>query len=179
MKSAGFFAGVLLVLVAATSCGDAETLLPVGVPTGSATLHFALATSARESPELIDPLAGTVHGQVLAEEDVNVFGNIPGSVPIIEVKLDGVDLIAMETGSPTWAHPLPPGTYVFLGFLDGDANAKTPALADKGDPVTTPSMALERQFVIHPDESTQQTIVFDQTLWCDVYLTPEGQHICK
>jgi hypothetical protein len=179
MKSAGFFANVLLVLVA-TSCGDAETLLPAEAPTGSATLHFALATSARESPELVDPLTGTVHGQVLLVEEVNIFGNIPGSVPIVEVKLDGVDLIATETASPTWAHALPPGTYVFLGFLDVDANAKTtPALADEGDPVTTPPMALERQFVIHPDESTEQTIVFDQTLWCDVHLTPEGQHICK
>jgi hypothetical protein len=135
-------------------------------------LRFDVSDGVRNSGFLVDPLKGTVHGDILRPEHVGPTGPTSEAESIHAVRVDDVDLTASAgaTGASVQAFTasLCAGTYEFLGFLDVDGNADDPAFSDKGDPVTTPGKAKAQQFEVKENSHTTQTIVLDMTLACTV-----------
>src|SRR5262245_53866685 len=158
---------------AAASCGGTESSQDVPestVPQGTVKLQFAVSDGARNN-YLVDPLLGTVYGDLYLPQDVDPqsnTGRIPGAVAVGRVRVDGVDLRYGAVSQESWNASLPTGKYAFLGFFDLDANAAVPAYPDKGDPVITPAGALSQVFDVQENQPTTQTITFDLTLWCPV-----------
>jgi hypothetical protein len=130
----------------------------VAAGTGTATLTFGVTNGVRQNPTLSDPLIGAVYGNVFLAEDVTLTGPTDDAMEFGEVELLAVDLEA-NTESAPWTTPeLAPGTYVFLGFFDVDANGDVTREPDPGDPVTLP---VSNQFEIVVDQDAELAAVFD------------------
>lgn len=143
----------LVVAALSSACG------PAPVPGGTAEFRFAIADQLRSSPNLKDPLVGTVYGNVFLQEDVAVDGPRKGSMEFGAVEVASVDLTTEKTSAASFVTPkLAPGKYVFLGFFDVDGNGATTRDPDPGDPVT---LALTNKFDIADGAQTRRAVVFE------------------
>lgn len=136
-------------LVAALGCSDTPTSTAADVPvaadvappTGTLVLKFGTTNTVRKSPNLEDPLLGTVYGNIYLAEDVTLTGPRDGAVAAVAgIQVEDVDLRTSDVSTASWTSPpLAPGEYMFLGMLDVDANAaESDEGPDTGDPVTLP-----------------------------------------
>jgi hypothetical protein len=126
---------------------------------GTVVLTFGVSNGVRMGPTLVDPLVGTVYGDLFHTEDVTLTGPVEGAVAAASVELAGVDLTTDEVSAVSWtSEPIPAGSYTFLGMYDLDGNfATTDQGPDAGDPVTLTSQAFE----ITADQETAFTVVFE------------------
>jgi hypothetical protein len=128
------------------------------VPGGTAAMSYSVSNSVRGSSSLVDPLVGTVYGQVFLSSEVTLTGPTEGAMEFSSAEVPGVDLTtAMEAGAWTTGE-LPPGEYTFLGFFDVDGNGATARSPDNGDPVTLP---LVNVFTIESGGSATLVVSFD------------------
>jgi hypothetical protein len=135
--------------------GDDGDDAPAG---GMASLSYSVSNSVRDSASLMDPLMGTVYGQVFLSSEVTLTGPNEDAMEFSSAEVPGVDLrTAMEAGAWTTGE-LPPGEYTFLGFFDVDGNGATDRSPDNGDPVTLP---LVNQFTIESGGSATLVVSFD------------------
>ena len=156
-----------LLVVAALGCSDssspADTAAPVAdvaAPSGSLVLNFSTTNTVRKSPNLEDPLLGTVYGSVYLAEDVTLTGPREGAeAAVTGITVEQVDLRTKDVSDESWTSPpLPPGEYMFLGMLDVDDNAaQTDNDPDTGDPVTLPI----NKFIIEQGVQAAVTVPFD------------------
>ena len=139
--------------------GDDTTGDDGGEPTtGAAVLAFSVTNGVRNSTGLVDPLVGTIYGQIFISSEVTLTGPIEGAVEYGNVEVAGVDLEAAMTAG-AWTSPqLEPNNYTFLGFFDVDGNGASEHSPDMGDPVTLP---ISNQFDVTVGQDTQLTAVFD------------------
>jgi hypothetical protein len=137
------------------ACGGSE------VAEGDATLTFGVTNGVRANPTLEDALVGDVRGNLFLVEEVTLTGPVEGATEFGAVEMLAVDLEASDQ-SPPWTTPmLAPGSYVFLGFFDVDANGGESFEPDPGDPVTLP---VTNQFEIVGGETVEVSAVFDLVL---------------
>jgi hypothetical protein len=128
---------------------------------GDATLSFGVTNGVRNNPTLEDALIGDIYGQIFLSEEVTVTGPVEGATEFGSVELLDVDLEA-GTESEPWTTPkLAPGSYVFLGFFDVDANGAETREPDDGDPVTLP---VTNVFEVTAGETVELDAVFDLVL---------------
>ena len=127
-------------------------------PGGTAAMSYSVSNSVRGSSSLVDPLVGTIYGQVFLSSEVSLTGPMEGAMEFSSAEVPGVDLTtAMEAGA--WnTGELPPGEYTFLGFFDVDGNGATERSPDNGDPVTLP---LVNVFTIESGGSATLVVSFD------------------
>jgi hypothetical protein len=139
-----------------SACGEG-TSAPME---GFAELRFSVTNGVRQSPNLVDPLVGTIYGNVFLAKDVTLFGPREGAEQFGYVEMLDVDL-QVATESDVWPlGPLPVGRYMFLGFFDVNGNGHATKEPDPGDPVTLPVNA----FDIEADQTTTLTVDFDLVL---------------
>jgi hypothetical protein len=124
---------ILLVLLVTAACGGGG-----GSSDGSAELTFAVSQTVRQSPNLVDPLQGTIYGGVFFAVDVTSTGPVDGAEPLQYVTLPNVDLDAATQTTPIVVEDMPADDYVFLGFFDLDGNGASQQYPDAGDAVTLP-----------------------------------------
>jgi hypothetical protein len=127
--------------------------------TGTVTLSFGVSNGVRMGPTLVDPLVGTVYGDLFLTSDVTITGPVEGAVSYASIALEGVDLTTDETASVTWtSEALPAENYTFLGMFDLDANFEaSDHNPDAGDPVTLPN----QKFDLAADQETAFTVMFE------------------
>lgn len=127
--------------------------------TGTVTLRFGVSNGVRMGPTLVDPLVGTVYGDLFLTSDVTITGPVEGAVSYASIALEGVDLTSEETATLTWtSEALPADNYTFLGMFDLDANFEaTDHNPDAGDPVTLPN----QKFDLVADQETAFTVMFE------------------
>lgn len=135
-----------------TGCG------PAPMPGGTAEFRFSVTSSVKTSPNLKDPLMGTVYGNLFLQEDVGVTGPRSGAMEFGAVEVPNVDLRMAESSAPFITAKLAPGKYVFLGFFDVDGNGATVHEPDPGDPVT---LALTNKFDITDGAQTRRSVLFE------------------
>lgn len=142
-----------LVSFAFVACG------PAPVPGGTAEFRFSASPAVKTSPNLKDPLLGTVYGNVFLEEDVSVTGPRKDAMEFASVEVAEVDLRMTDSSAVSFVTPkLAPGKYVFLGFFDVDGNGTSTHEPDAGDPVT---LALTNKFEITDGQQTRRSILFE------------------
>lgn len=142
-----------VVLLALSACG------PAPMPGGTAEFRFSVSAGVKSSPNLKDPLNGTVYGNLFLQEDVAVDGPRKDAMEFGAVEVANVDLRMAESSSVTFVTPkLAPGKYVFLGFFDVDGNGATSHDPDAGDPVT---LALTNKFEITDGQQVKRSILFE------------------
>lgn len=126
---------------------------------GFAVLTFGVANGVRQNPTLVDPLVGSVYGDIYRTADVTLTGPAEGAVPVASVQLDAVDLTTLEVSDVSWGSgPLEPDQYTFLGMFDIDGNfAETGENPDAGDPVTLPT----QKFEVTAAATTAFTVMFE------------------
>lgn len=161
-KALGNFKRMTVLTVAAVlaanvlGCGD-STAQPQP-PKGTAALRFTVSNEVRKNSALVDPLVGTVYGDIFLSEDVALTGPRAGSQVFASVKLD-VDLTAADPSTGVWtSEPLDPNLYVFLGAFDLDGNLQPSGDPDPGDPVTLP---VTNKFEVKDDQQTDLTVIFE------------------
>lgn len=127
--------------------------------TGTVTLSFGVSNGVRMGPTLVDPLVGTIYGDLFLTSDVAITGPVEGAVSVASITLEGIDLTTDETASVTWtSDALPAENYTFLGMFDLDANFETTDHnPDAGDPVTLPN----QKFDLVADQETAFTVMFE------------------
>ena len=130
MKRASMFVFVVFA-AACTGGGGGEEA------DGTAMLRFSVTETVRQSPSLVDPLVGMIHGGIFLASDVTSTGPVEGAEMLASVEL-AVDLEAAMETMPWQSPPLAADSYVFLGFLDLDGNFAETMRPDAGDPVTLP-----------------------------------------
>jgi len=138
--------------------GDDGTTIDAAPPAGRAMMTFSVTNGVRQSPNLNDPLTGTVYGQIFQKEDVTLTGPIDGAVEYGSVEVAGIDLVTAQTSGTFTSTDIPPHMYTFLGFFDVDGNGSADRSPDAGDPVTLP---VTNQFEITADQTATVTIEFD------------------
>lgn len=138
---------------------EGSSMGTAGSGSGTVVLTFGVSNGVRMGPTLVDPLVGTVYGDLFHTEDVTLTGPVEGAVSAASVELAGVDLTTDEVSAVSWtSEPIPAGSYTFLGMYDLDGNfATTDQGPDPGDPVTLTSQAFE----IMADQETAFTVVFE------------------
>lgn len=152
MSRATLFALAVLAL-SSSACG------PAPMPGGTAEFRFTVSDQVKSSPNLKDPLNGTVYGNIFLQEDVAVDGPRKDAMEFGAVEVPMVDLRTDKTSTASFVTPkLAPGKYVFLGFYDVDGNGATTRDPDAGDPVT---LALTNKFDITDGQQTKRAIVFE------------------
>lgn len=126
---------------------------------GMVHLTFSAANGVKKSPNLKEPLQGTVYGALWKSEDVAVLGPIDGAEDVGGVEVANVDATGEEPSVANWtSESLPPGEYIFLGFFDVDGNGAESKSPDPGDPVTLP---FTNKFVVEDSKTTQLNVVFE------------------
>jgi hypothetical protein len=151
----------LIAIAVGCSSSDPPATTDTGAPVakGTATLRFAVNSTVRNSPRLVDPLKGKIYGAIYLSADVGLGGPREGAEQVASVLLD-VDLTAEGPSAATFQVPsIPEDKYVFTGFLDVDGNGSETERPDDGDPVTLPSS--ETQFDVVGDTNTDATITFN------------------
>lgn len=151
------FIGALFLGLLAIGCGssDEETS---ETKQGTAKLSFSVTNGVKVNPNLTDPLQGNIYGALFLADDVALTGPKEGAEDKASVEVLGVDLEAADVSAQTWTSPaLPPGVYIFLGFMDLDDNGAETREPDVGDPVTLPI----NEFEIKADEEVPVQIAFD------------------
>jgi hypothetical protein len=147
--------------VRAWLCGAAALLAACGPgapKTGTAELRFAVSDMVRNSGNLKDPLLGTVHGSIFLAEDVGITGPHDGVMGFQDILVTNVDLRTdMASIASLVTKALEPNTYVFLGFLDVDANGAN-GDPDPGDPAT---LALTNKFDITAGAQVKRLVLFE------------------
>ncbi len=129
------------------------------MPGGTAEFRFSVSAGVKSSPNLKDPLMGTVYGNLFLQEDVAVDGPRKDAKEFGAVEVTSVDLRMADSSSVAFVTPkLAPGKYVFLGFFDVDGNGATSHDPDAGDPVT---LALTNKFEITDGQQTKRSILFE------------------
>jgi len=110
-------------------------------------------------PTLVDPLVGSVYGDLYLTSEVTITGPTEDAVAFASIVLDDVDLSKLDVSAVSWtSEPLPAGDYTFLGMFDLDGNfEQTDNGPDPGDPVTLPTQA----FDIVEGQDTAFTVMFD------------------
>ena len=145
---------IFIALVLCAACGGGEE----PTTTGNADLAFGVTNGVRNNTGLVDPLVGTIYGQVFLSSEVTLTGPIDGAQELGNVEVSGVDLEA-ATAAGAWTSPeLEPQMYTFLGFFDVDGNGASSRSPDAGDPVTLP---ISNQFTIVAGEAVELTAMFD------------------
>lgn len=143
-------------IVFATGCGP--TVPPLPSPAGTVQFRFSVASMVKMSPNLRDPLQGTIYGNVFLQEDVGFDGPRQGAPELGDVEVV-VDLRSVETSEEVFtSEKLPPGKYVFLGFFDVDGNGAESKDPDAGDPVTLPST---NKFEIVDGVESKRAVLFE------------------
>jgi hypothetical protein len=141
------------------SSGDDTAADPDAASGVAVMMTFSVTNGVRQSPNLDDPLLGTVYGQVFLSSEVTLTGPIEGATEYASVEVPAVDLRDAETAGSYTSPGLPPGAYTFLGFYDVDGNGATDRSPDAGDPVTIP---VTNTFEIPASGATVQlTVAFD------------------
>lgn len=152
MRSLRLMSLGLFVLVSA--CGPVS----VPVPGGTVQFRFSVASMVKTSPNLKDPLKGTIYGNLFLQEDVGFDGPRQGASELGDVQVN-VDLRSVETSEETFtSEKLSPGQYVFLGFFDVDGNGGESKDPDPGDPVTLPST---NKFEIIDGVQSKRAVLFE------------------
>jgi hypothetical protein len=146
----------LLLVITAAACGGSND----GPTDGSVELRFIVPPGVRSSPSLVDPLIGDIYGNIFLEEEVTISGPVEGATEFGSVGMFGVDLEAATESAPFTTNPIPPGSYIFLGFFDLDGNGMVDYNPDDGDPVTLPIDAFE----IVAGQTIQFVVDFDLVL---------------
>jgi hypothetical protein len=123
-------------------------------------LRFTASPSVKSSAALRDPLRGVVYGSIFLQEDVAVDGPREGAQHFAAVELQ-VDLTTTTTSAEAFVTTLPPGSYVFIGFLDVDGNGSEQKRPDAGDPVT---LALTNKFELTDGAERRKAVVFELVL---------------
>lgn len=132
---------------------------PAPVPGGTVEFRFTLSDQVKSSPNLTDPLLGSVYGNIFLQEDVGVFGPRDGAMEFGAVEVKNVDLRTEKTSAENFiTAKLPLGKYLFLGFYDVDGNGATKHDPDKGDPVT---LALTNKFEITDGVQAKRIVLFE------------------
>lgn len=135
----------------------ASACAPPPVPAGTVLFRFSVSDQVKSSPNLHDPLLGTVYGGLFLQEDVAVDGPRKDAVGQGDVEVAEVDLRVEKSSAASFVSPqLAPGKYVFLGFFDVDGSGGGDPEA--GDPVT---LALTNKFDITDGVETRRAIVFE------------------
>jgi hypothetical protein len=156
----------LLLVVGSCTSGDSSDLAETssedsseGLVGGTVTLSFSVSNGVRMGPTLVDPLVGSVYGDIYHATDVTLLGPADGAVAVVSLAVDDVDLTTLDVAVSTWtSEQLPEGSYMFLGMFDVDGNFEdTDQRPDPGDPVTLPLEA----FDIEVGENTAVLIVFE------------------
>jgi hypothetical protein len=149
---------IMTIGCAVSACSDPAPSTPAPA-TGTAALRFSASSSVRNNAALVDPLVGTVYGEIYLSEDVSLTGPRDGS-PIFGTVNITVDLVAADPSEAFWkSEPLELNRYTFLGMLDVDGNKpETNDGPDPGDPVTLP---ITNQFEITADQETSVTALFE------------------
>jgi hypothetical protein len=141
------------------SSGDDAPADPDAASGVAVMMTFSVTNGVRQSPNLDDPLLGTVYGQVFLSSEVTLTGPIDGATEYASVEVAAVDLRDAETAGSYTSPGLPAGDYTFLGFYDVDGNGATERSPDAGDPVTIP---VTNTFTIPASGATVQlTVAFD------------------
>lgn len=149
--------GLVTIACLASACSDPAPSTPAPAM-GTAALRFSASSSVRNNSALVDPLVGTVYGELYLSEDVSLTGPRDGSEVFGTVNL-AVDLVAADPSEAVWkSEPLEPNRYTFLGMLDVDANKEPTGGPDSGDPVTLP---ITNQFEILENQETSVTALFE------------------
>ena len=126
---------------------------------GSVSMAFSVSNGVKQSPNLMDPLKGTIYGSLYKQEDVTVTGPIDGAMEVASVQVADVDLTSADVSAATWSgKDIPEGSYTFLGFYDLDGNGGMTFEPDAGDPVTLPSA---NKFDVTSGQETTLTATFD------------------
>jgi hypothetical protein len=131
---------------------------------GTIELSVTLGGAAVDSSNLVDPPIGTVFGGIFRSADVGATGPREGAEQFAFVEVTGVDLSSGAASAVVWtSEPLPPDTYIFLGFFDVDdssagAEEKEP---ESGDPVTLPSV---NKVEVEAGATAQMVASFDLVL---------------
>jgi len=150
--------GLVTIACLTSACSDPAPANPAPA-TGTAALRFSASSSVRNNAALVDPLVGTVYGEIYLSEDVSLTGPRDGS-PIFGTVNLAVDLVAADPSEAVWtSEPLELNRYTFLGMLDVDGNKPTTNDGpDPGDPVTLP---ITNQFEINENQETSVTALFE------------------
>lgn len=126
---------------------------------GKVLMSFSATNGVKKSPNLTDPLTGTVYGALWKSEDVAVLGPVDGAEDVGGVEVANVDTTEEGPSTTTWtSEPLPAGEYIFLGFFDVDGNGAESKSPDPGDPVTLP---FTNKFVVEDNQTTPLEVVFE------------------
>lgn len=140
------------------ACSDPAPSTPAPPAKGTAALRFSASSSVRNNAALVDPLIGTVYGELYLSEDVSLTGPRDGSEVFGTVNV-AVDLVAADPSEAVWkSEPLEPNRYTFLGMIDVDGNKAASDGPDSGDPVTLP---ITNQFEILENQETSVTALFE------------------
>ncbi len=138
------------------ACGPAPVK---ATPGGTAEFRFTLSDQVKASPVLVDPLLGTVYGNIFLQEDVAVDGPRKDAMQFGAVELANVDLRTEKVSAVSYiTAKLAPGHYVFLGFYDVDGNGAVTHDPDPGDPAT---LALTNKFDITDAVQTKRLVAFE------------------
>jgi hypothetical protein len=142
-----------------SSADSSDSSSGAAAATGTVTLRFGVSNGVRMGPTLVDPLVGTVYGDLFLTSDVTITGPVEGAVSYASIALEGVDLTTEETATLTWtSEALPAENYTFLGMFDLDANFEaSDQNPDAGDPVTLPN----QKFDLVADQETAFTVMFE------------------
>lgn len=133
-----------------------------GAASGTVLFHFTVPNGVRESPGLMSPLLGSVHGAIFKTEDVTLTGPVDGAEEFGSIVVDGVDLQTVDVSAASWTSgPIPPGNYTFLGFFDLNGNGAEQGEPDAGDAATLPSI---NKFTITADQQLDFVVSFDLVL---------------
>jgi hypothetical protein len=157
LRQFGGWLGMVFIACFASACSDPAPANPQPAQ-GSATLRFSATNSVRNNANLVDPLKGTVYGELYLSEDVSLSGPRDGSEVFGTVQV-AIDLEAMDPSESVWkSEPLAPNRYTFLGMLDVDGNKAADGGPDPGDPVTLP---ITNQFEVTENQETSVTVLFE------------------
>lgn len=156
----GDTAGAADVQTADASAGTdaADDSADTATTTGTVILRFSVSKGVRKSPNLEDPLVGTIYGSLWHKADIALTGPRDGAEDLQSVEVTGVDLTEAEVSAASWqSAPLDPGDYMFLGFFDVDGNGAEEHDPDSGDPVTLPING----FTIEAGKTLEFTVPFE------------------
>lgn len=149
--------GALAALVVLGACADGGGDDPPAEV--ALTLTFSASETVRSSPNLVDPLSGTIYGSIYRLAEVGVTGPRDGAEAVADVEVQSVDLTVDLESAASWSEAPPvPDFYVFLGFFDVDGNHAGAYEPDAGDPVT---LANSNDFEVVEGESLAVVVQFD------------------